>query len=105
MKYGIEIIVKEELYDKNYPEIVKTINECTNDIGKLFMNSNSNANNLSMFLSKNIGKEMALLEKLCEDNKNILKNLFNIDYYLKELKKANAKIESEVYTQVIFIRK
>lgn len=71
-----------------------------NDISKLF--SNTNANILSSFLAKNIGKEMALLEKLCEENKHIMKSLFNIEYYLKELKKTNAKIESQVYYQVFY---
>jgi len=82
---------------------VKTINECVNDIARLFVNSNSKS--LSVFLSKNIGKEMALLEKLCEENKNLLKNLFNIEYYIKELKKTNNKIESEVYSQVFPLKK
>ena len=100
LKYGIEIVINEDHYDKNYHEIIKIVNECVNDIAKLF--ANSNVNILSNFLSKNIGKEMALLEKLCEDNKNLLKNLFNIEYYIKELKKTNAKIESQVYYQVFF---
>ena len=98
LKYGIEIVVNEDNYDKNFPEIVKTVNDCVNDIEQLFLNSNANV--LSIFLSKNIGKEMALLEKLCEENKGSLKRLCNIDYYIKELKKANSKIESEVFAQV-----
>lgn len=98
LKYGIEIVVNEDNYDKNFPEIVKTVNDCVNDIEQLFLDSNANV--LSIFLSKNIGKEMALLEKLCEENKGSLKRLCNIDYYIKELKKANSKIESEVFAQV-----
>lgn len=101
LKYGIEIVVKETLYEKNYPEIIKTINECVGDINKIFINQNSQA--LVSLLSRNIGKEMALLEKLCEENKEHLNQLFNIDYYVKELKKANGKIESQIYYQVIFI--
>lgn len=100
IKYGIGIVIKETLYDKNYPEIIKTINECVGDIGKIFACQNSQV--LSNLLSKNVGKEMALLEKLCEDNKEHLNQLFNIDYYIKELKKANSKIESQIYYQVYY---